>query len=430
MPEFEALLQLIAENSPNIIKVVSNGTVFSPMLDALLKTGRARLEISLDCADPQLYKKIKGKALFNEVIENLRRYACETVTLKYILMPENRAENEGRLFLDLAEDLGISSVKITTDYIRLPIAPVDLDRYAAMIGLAEARGLSVSTILHEEAEFHRYIDFRSELNDRKTNRLNFFNGGRGEPPPAWEELLTDDAVFVRELFNLMTGCFPEGGKQAELERELGRLPSRFHFVSACYENYCDPQSSWAKAPLTYSLLWRLYTLFWGKIPRTEEVMVWNEVRISLDCALRWLITDKGFDGALSLGQEAKKDISRQDVLLLHALLLGSWPISEEEILRYRQHPSVDSLAAYLRYSSAFNLLKNDSHPARKMPLGDKKIAELGIGSIRTLPTWIVKGLGDDSNTTIFSFWKNWLVKQEVFLDVNPPTRTDGERPVL
>jgi Molybdenum cofactor biosynthesis enzyme len=430
MPEFEALLQCIAEKTPNSIKVVSNGTVFSPVLHALLRAGRARLEVSLDCAAPGLYQNIKGHDCFTKAVANLHRYACDAVTLKYILMPENRAEGDGRTFLDLAEGLGISSVKITTDYIRLPIAPQELHRYTAMLALAEQRGLSASTILDEEVEMHRYMDFREELGKAVTTRRQHLSSRRGLEFPELGELIANDSLFVREVVSLFTGRFPEHGQQAELEGELDRAPSRFHFISTCHARFYDPQSEWLSRPLNYQTLWALYAVLWGKEPHAEEVNIWQGMQISLGHVLRGTILNKEFMDTLASGQ-GEKTVSRRETLLLHAILLGKLPDSEKEILRYCQFPSIAALAAHLRFSPAFSQLQHDLKPCRHMPLAGTKIADLGASSLRTvLPSWIAEGLEKYPDATIATFWKRWIAKQNTVLSEEYFPEQQSVLPVL
>jgi wyosine [tRNA(Phe)-imidazoG37] synthetase (radical SAM superfamily) len=411
MPEFADLLRLFAGRTRNSIKVVSNGTIFSPELEALLKAGRAQLEVSLDCASRETYKKIKGRDLFLKVLENLRRYACAGVTLKYIVLPENRGEDDGRAFLDLAEKLGITTVKITTDYIRLPLSPTEMDRLAAMLCLARKRGFESLDIIHEEVEFHSYLDYRQEV----AGRVKLHGGAQpaedGYRVPGWNELVPQNGVFARELHFLLTGRFPVAEEGAELEAALKEAPSRFHAVSSWHGKRYDPQGAWAASPLTWALLWRLYAVALGRLPRPRDLELWKGETLTLGLALDLTLHGDEFQNALRLAGDAR--LQRADVLALHALILGSYPDSEREILRMRGLPTLDILAASLRLSEKCGRLLRDIKPVRHMPLVGTRIAALDPERLQScFPGWIGERIMDYADADLFTFWKNIISRRE------------------
>jgi len=96
-PEFDELVELL---SPNVgeLKIFSNGTIFSQSLLKTLHNPATRLVLSLDAADREIYKKIKGKDLCDAAWSNAGKYASigkERVFVKMIITKDNIKNVEG-----------------------------------------------------------------------------------------------------------------------------------------------------------------------------------------------------------------------------------------------------------------------------------------------------------------------------------------------
>lgn len=118
--DFEQTLRMLFGRGLRV-SVLTNATVFSPVLYELLalRTKRVRVLTSIDCGTPELYKAMKGKDLFFRALGNLGAYARSggSVTAKYIVSSNNTAERE---FVEFARHLrreGIrrAAISINTD---------------------------------------------------------------------------------------------------------------------------------------------------------------------------------------------------------------------------------------------------------------------------------------------------------------------------
>jgi len=119
---FEEACSLLRNYSANIYySFVTNGTFISPEVVKLMKSDSpVYIKISLDAPNKNLYAKIKGKDIFEKVIDNLKQYVSlieqypqNHINLKYILLPENI--NYISDFLDLVVSLGIKKVYYDID---------------------------------------------------------------------------------------------------------------------------------------------------------------------------------------------------------------------------------------------------------------------------------------------------------------------------
>lgn len=90
-PEFDELVELLSPNVGELI-IFSNATIFSQSLLKTLNNPATRLVLSLDTADRETYKQIKGKDLCDTAWDNAAKYAAvgkERVFVKMIITQDN-----------------------------------------------------------------------------------------------------------------------------------------------------------------------------------------------------------------------------------------------------------------------------------------------------------------------------------------------------
>jgi glycosyltransferase involved in cell wall biosynthesis/organic radical activating enzyme len=90
---FITLLQMtIKHNDKAIHNVITNSTKYIPELGEILKCGRINLITSIDAGTEETYEKVRGKKLFNMVLDNLNKYSKyneSKIIIKYIVKKEN-----------------------------------------------------------------------------------------------------------------------------------------------------------------------------------------------------------------------------------------------------------------------------------------------------------------------------------------------------
>jgi GTP 3',8-cyclase len=93
--------------------IITNGTFHDEDQLATIATLSRWIGVSVDCATKQLYEKLKGKDLFDKVIENIKllvNYGAREVTFKYLLHPMNQYEVYKAI--GLAKNIGCHRIHI------------------------------------------------------------------------------------------------------------------------------------------------------------------------------------------------------------------------------------------------------------------------------------------------------------------------------
>ncbi|MBQ2644205.1 hypothetical protein IJG14_01360, partial [bacterium] len=92
---------------------------YVPIIDTLLKEGKAHVIISIDSGCEETYKKIKQVNSFKNVLDNMKKYsdaAKEGNCLfesKYIIIPEiNNNKEEILKWFDICTDIGVKTIAI------------------------------------------------------------------------------------------------------------------------------------------------------------------------------------------------------------------------------------------------------------------------------------------------------------------------------
>ena len=96
---FEQILEEINKSAkPKIYhRVFTNSVRYSEAIIKFLKKGLVKIVTSIDCGNSETFKKVRGRAKFYNVFENLKKYAeidPSKVTVKYIFTEDNYEEKE------------------------------------------------------------------------------------------------------------------------------------------------------------------------------------------------------------------------------------------------------------------------------------------------------------------------------------------------
>jgi len=99
----------------------TNALRYSPTIADILADGKGGINVSLDSANPETYKAVKGVDGFARVTENLRRYVdvaadSGAVHVKYIIFALNNDLDAISAFFDLCRDLGVTDVQFSFDF--------------------------------------------------------------------------------------------------------------------------------------------------------------------------------------------------------------------------------------------------------------------------------------------------------------------------
>ena len=105
----------------SFIVLFSSGILFSEKIANLMSQNKLRLVISLDCGDSKTFKKIKRVDKFNQVLENVKKYAnfnskqndtYSCINLKYVILKGfNDSEEEIDKFFEVAKFCGVTDVQ-------------------------------------------------------------------------------------------------------------------------------------------------------------------------------------------------------------------------------------------------------------------------------------------------------------------------------
>lgn len=98
-------------------RVNTNAVSMSDVLENNLDKDLVSLRISLDAGNEEAFVATKGRRLFRQVVENIKRYRekTENLLLKYVITNSNSDEQSVRNFIDLALRLDIKAICIDTD---------------------------------------------------------------------------------------------------------------------------------------------------------------------------------------------------------------------------------------------------------------------------------------------------------------------------
>lgn len=121
-PEFEELLHALLDYGISDIVINTSGIKYSPAISKGLEQGKVKILISLDAGTKETHKRLKLVDSFDDVVENLEKYANSQtrdkhlVSTKYIIVPGiNDNKEEVNEWLELNKRLGINPLSLDID---------------------------------------------------------------------------------------------------------------------------------------------------------------------------------------------------------------------------------------------------------------------------------------------------------------------------
>ena len=120
LKEFEPVVKEFLKQGLKEFNILSNNIRYQPIVKKLLDKDKVIFTTALDCATPEIYKKLKRVDKFNDSVNNLRKYAKskhpEKVIVKYIVIEHiNDNIEEIQKFVDLMADIGIKNIEFMID---------------------------------------------------------------------------------------------------------------------------------------------------------------------------------------------------------------------------------------------------------------------------------------------------------------------------
>lgn len=156
LKEFEPIIKEFLKQGLRDFYILSNNIRYQPVIKKLLDKNMVLFETSLDCATPEIYKKLKRVDEFKSSVNNLRKYAKsahpEKIMVKYILIEHiNDNKEELQKFVDLMADIGITTIELMIDNKYSLFADLDKtplpahygDLYLFLKDLCEKRGITL-----------------------------------------------------------------------------------------------------------------------------------------------------------------------------------------------------------------------------------------------------------------------------------------------
>ncbi|MFR2755401.1 MAG: radical SAM protein [Eisenbergiella massiliensis] len=100
------------------VSIFTNATKYNQKLHDLIKKPKSCAVISLDSGTRETYEKVKGYDLFEEVCNNIKKYASDGghIILKYIIKEENTNSVDLDGFINLCVSCGIKNIRISRDW--------------------------------------------------------------------------------------------------------------------------------------------------------------------------------------------------------------------------------------------------------------------------------------------------------------------------
>ncbi len=120
LKEFDSIIKEFLKQGVKDFFILSNNIKYQPNIKKLLDMGNTRFITSLDCGTRELYKKIKRVDKFDDMVNNLKKYAKsrhpEKVHVKYIIIEHiNDNKKDIESFINLMTEIGIKTVEFMID---------------------------------------------------------------------------------------------------------------------------------------------------------------------------------------------------------------------------------------------------------------------------------------------------------------------------
>ncbi len=122
LEEYPKMIDLFLKNNVGFISSESSGIKYSPTIEKILKQRKGSITVAVSAGSPETYYKIKRRDKYNQVIENLKKYAKfdkanARVISKYIILDKlNNNEEEIEKWLLTAKKINLKKVEISTEF--------------------------------------------------------------------------------------------------------------------------------------------------------------------------------------------------------------------------------------------------------------------------------------------------------------------------
>lgn len=129
LKEAPKLIQLFLNNNVNNIQCESSGIKYLPEIGKMLKQGKGGITVAVCCGDRTIYKKIKNRDKYNQVMKNLKKYVKDAeknkikpgnpyrVVSKFIILSGfNNTKEEVENWLTESEKIGLTTVEISMEF--------------------------------------------------------------------------------------------------------------------------------------------------------------------------------------------------------------------------------------------------------------------------------------------------------------------------
>ena len=118
LDEFNDLLNIFLKNGVKRVEIATNGIKYLPQIEQICGKTFIDVNISIDAGTKETYKKIKTVDKFDDLVENLKKYAKLPILLrlKYILVRgvnDNKEELEN--YIKLMKEIGITNSELMID---------------------------------------------------------------------------------------------------------------------------------------------------------------------------------------------------------------------------------------------------------------------------------------------------------------------------
>ncbi|MBQ4124318.1 radical SAM protein [bacterium] len=118
LDEFEDLVSIFIKNGVKRIEIATNGIEYLPIIEQIAEKTFVDVNISIDAGTKETFKKIKTVDKFENVVDNLKKYAKLPILLrlKYIIVRGyNDSVEEIEKYINLMKELGIKNSELMID---------------------------------------------------------------------------------------------------------------------------------------------------------------------------------------------------------------------------------------------------------------------------------------------------------------------------
>ena len=156
-PEFDSLIKLFIEHDLSSIRVLTNATKYSPVVEKGIKEGRVNIVVSVDSGTKETFEKVKRYDFYDKVWENIKKYAAvqpqsDRVKTKFILIPDiNDKEEEITAWINKSIESGVKHVAFDIEMMwynenkdNIPQHIIDISKFA--LNLIKEKNLDVELI--------------------------------------------------------------------------------------------------------------------------------------------------------------------------------------------------------------------------------------------------------------------------------------------